>query len=281
MSALSLKAVRQTVRTLPPYWPLFAVWLLTMIALPILRWTNGDATLPITLTIATIGQVVCVLGITVTRWGWWRVVLTAGAVSVLAWVVEYVGSHTGFPFGVYTYTARLQPQLGAVPLLIPLAWLMMLPPAWAVAELIQRRFQPHRLGWSRRLSFVVLSALAFTAWDLYLDPQKVAWGFWYWADPHGYFGIPWVNFAGWILASAAITFIVNPRALPYRPLILIYAIVWLFQFGGLAFFWGLPGPALGGFMAMGTMLGLAWFGWRKDDHAANHAAKQSTNHADP
>jgi hypothetical protein len=37
-------------------------------------------------------------------------------------------------------------------------------------------------------------------------------------------------------------------------LITIYAITWVLETIGLAFFWGMPGPALCGFFGMGAML---------------------------
>ena len=77
--------------------------------------------------------------------------VVALAIPAMGWAIEYLGSTTGFPFGRYHYTDRLQPQLGHVPLLIPLAWLMMLPPAWAVAGSI---------AGNSGLSFVLASALA-------------------------------------------------------------------------------------------------------------------------
>jgi putative membrane protein len=173
--------------------------------------------------------------------------VTVGIV-VCAWAVEYVGHSTGLLFGRYAYTSLLQPQLGGVPLLIPLAWLTMLPPAWAVARRITRG----------RVTFVLVSALAFTAWDLLLDPQMVAWNLWIWEQPGGYFGIPWTNFAGWLVASAAITALADRVAplgdLPERPLIAIYAMTWALEMAGLLLFWGLPAPALVGGAAMGLML---------------------------
>jgi putative membrane protein len=167
----------------------------------------------------------------------------------MGWVVEYIGSKTGFPFGRYHYSDRLQPQLGHVPLLIPVAWLMMLPPAWAIAETIAPQ---HGLG------FVVVSALAFTAWDLYLDPQMVRWRLWVWERPGGYFGIPWVNYGGWILASGTMTAILRPGDLPLVPLQLIYVITWLLQVIGLGVFWQQPAPALCGFLGMGSLVVWAW-----------------------
>jgi putative membrane protein len=133
-----------------------------------------------------------------------------------------------------------------VPLLIPLAWLMMLPPAWAVGSWLS--------GTDRGLRFVLVSAGAFTAWDLFLDPQMVAWGYWQWATPGGYFGIPWLNFGGWFLSSALITLVARPSALPIKPLLLIYIITWLLQSIGQALFWAMPGPALVGFLVMGSFV---------------------------
>jgi len=136
--------------------------------------------------------------------------------------------------------------------------MMMLPPAWATAQ----RIVGPRTTWQRHLGFLVISALAFTAWDLLLDPQMVAWDLWHWASPGGpfpasYFGIPWGNYVGWFVGSALITALVRPTPLPATPLLLIYGIIWALESIGLAFFWGLPGPALVGFVGMGGMLFLA------------------------
>src|SRR5690606_41755819 len=32
----------------------------------------------------------------------------------------------------------------------------------------------------QEIKFILVSALALTVWDLFLDPQMVAWGFWIW-----------------------------------------------------------------------------------------------------
>jgi putative membrane protein len=233
-----------------------------MIAQPILRWLYGEQFLMAGVTIAVILQAAAVLAILLPAWGAWRTVAVGSVVALLAWSVEFVGSTTGFPFGHYDYTSRLQPQLGGVPLLIPLAWLMMLPPAWAVAGSITARWSA-MLG---RVGFVIVAALAFTAWDLFLDPQMVRWGFWVWQQPGEYFGIPLVNYAGWLLSSALITgvvyWLIRPpsllKAVTFRPLLLVYAITWALESVGLSVFWGMPGPALFGFVAMGAMLLAAW-----------------------
>ena len=106
--------------------------------------------------------------------------------------------------------------------------------------------------------FVLVSALAFTAWDLFLDPQMVGWRLWVWDRRGGYFGIPWVNFFGWALASGTMTAIIRPDPNEVCPLWLIYSITWLLQTVGLGIIWKQPGPAVCGFFGMGAVVVWSW-----------------------
>jgi putative membrane protein len=133
----------------------------------------------------------------------------------------------------------------------------MLVPAWAVTESILRPLR-ERLGRLYWPAFAALAGLAFSAWDLYLDPQMVARGLWVWQNPGGYFGIPWSNYFGWWVSAALVTWLVRPGGLPRFPLFVIYALTWVFQALGLGLFWGQPGPALAGFVGMGVFALLAW-----------------------
>lgn len=238
-----------------------AMWVLSMIALPIARWTFGDSVLSIGITATVIAQVAAVFVALRQRWGIQRTLLTLLMVGIITWIAETIGSRTGIPFGYYRYTPLLQPQIAGVPFFVPLAWFMMLPPAWAAAQVI--------VGARNRLAFATVSAIALTVWDLFLDPQKVAWGFWVWTDSGGvvtysggYFGVPWLNFLGWLLVAMIVTALVRPDNLPIRPLLVVYGITWIFQTIGQICFWNLPGPAVVGFLGMGSMVALVWWRWR-------------------
>lgn len=227
-------------------WQLVGAWVLTMIAIPILRWTLGDGVLHWGVMLSVALLALAMIGALWAQWGGWTTGRLVVSVGILSWTLEWIGSTTGFPFGSYHYTPLLQPQIAGVPVLIPLAWLMMLPPAWAVASLI--------VGGRRDWRFVLVSAAAFTAWDLFLDPQMVGWGYWVWAAPGGYFGIPWVNFGGWMLGSALITSLVRPGQLSAPIFVTVYAITWFLQTVGQALFWQMPGPAVVGGVVMGVFL---------------------------
>ncbi len=237
--------------TIPSLW--IAAWVLAMIALPIARWMVGDAAIRWGIIVTTLFQFGAVMTVVWETWGRRRALWTLALVAGMTFLAEFVGSRTGLPFGRYAYTDALQPQVAGVPLLVPLAWFMMLPPAWSVAQVIT--------GTGHRWRFAAVSAAAMTAWDLFLDPQNVAWGLWVWTDSGGtqvfsggFFGIPWLNYVGWLLVAFVVTVLVRPDTLPVKPLLLVYTIVWLFQTIGQVVFWGLPGPGLVGFAGMGALL---------------------------
>jgi putative membrane protein len=181
--------------------------------------------------------------------------------------MEYLGSKHGFIFGNYTYTDNLgYKALGQVPVIIPVAWFMMLYPSWETAGLLTRRMS----GVKYQASRVILAALAMTAWDLSLDPRMVADGNWIWHDGGAYFGIPLSNFAGWIITSAmiyAVWMLLDKRdwrlgiedSNVQSPLfnlqsqlpIWAYIITWIGESMANALFWGGPLVALWVFVAMG------------------------------
>ncbi|WP_410651472.1 carotenoid biosynthesis protein [Amycolatopsis sp. cmx-4-54] len=119
-------------------------------------------------------------------------VMVAGGGGLLA---EVVGLHTGLPFGQYQYTELLGWRIAGVPVLIPLAWLMMAWPAFLVGRTLARK----------PVFVVALAAAALAVWDVFLDPQMVDEGYWTWASPRpslpGVDGIPLTNFAGWLLVA--------------------------------------------------------------------------------
>jgi len=233
--------------TLPlPILLLLALWVVVMISLPIVKWIWGARAEKVGISAGVVAQAAAVLALLL--WNDFHTVtfLAALAVVLLGFTVEYVGSHTGIPFGRYHYTDVLRPQIGHVPVIIPLAWLMMMPPSWAVAALL--------VGPEPRWLFAVTAGAAFTAWDLFLDPQMVHWNFWQWEKKGRYFGIPAGNFFGWFAAATLITALVAPTSLPLAGLVVVYALTWLLETIAQLFFWQLPGPAVGGFLVMGIFV---------------------------
>jgi putative membrane protein len=230
-----------------------------MTTIPILLWTIGTRILPTAVTVTTLLLALTSASLCWHVWGWQATVWRVGLIALATWAVEWLGASSDFPFGAYHYTPVLQPQLMGVPLLIPFAWLMLLPASWAVAARIAGKWHG--------LTFVLLSGLALTAWDLFLDPQMAHWNLWQWEQPGAYFGIPLQNYLGWWLTASIVTVLVRPAPLPFLPLLAIYGATWFFQSGGLIFIFGLPGAGLVGCLGMGSLL--AWASYRHFTSAKN------------
>ena len=113
-------------------------------------------------------------------------------VAVLSFLAEHIGTGYGFPFGGYSYTGLLGYKIGGrVPALIPVSWFLMSLPSWVLAE---RAFP----GASQRVRRIVLAAAWLVAWDLALDPaMSYLTPYWQWEATGPYYGMPWVNLAGW------------------------------------------------------------------------------------
>jgi uncharacterized membrane protein len=113
-------------------------------------------------------------------------------VAALGFAVEALGVHSGFPFGRYAYTRALQPQLLGVPLVMGLAWVVLVAFASDAAARLRLR------GWTATL----FAALLTTATDLVIDPLAASrLGYWRWEEAGDYYGIPFFNFAGWLLTA--------------------------------------------------------------------------------
>jgi uncharacterized membrane protein len=131
---------------------------------------------------------------------------------VLGWLAEHFGVRTGFVFGPYHYTDVLGHKLGAVPLLIPLIWFMILYLAYVLSNLIAGDGPAGHYGHiSHAVWLSVLGALIATAYDLTLDPymSQAPINAWIWDAGGPYYHIPAQNFRGWIGVSFVILLVMR------------------------------------------------------------------------
>lgn len=141
--------------------------------------------------------------------GWRCALMFFVITAVVSWGYEQLGVETGLIYGKYHYTDVLGARLGHVPIIIPIAWFMMIYPSFIIANLITSGFisKNQKILHIIRLSF--LSAVVMTAWDFVIDPylsgstQRA----WIWETGGQYFGVPIHNFAGWLLTTFTIYFL--------------------------------------------------------------------------
>jgi putative membrane protein len=127
-----------------------------------------------------------------------------GLSAVISWAYEQVGVATGLVYGAYHYTDYLGVKLGHVPLLIPLAWFMMVYPSYVIANLVvERQATGTPRGTATLLRLACAGAVVMTLWDLVIDPilSGPSIRAWVWETGGSYFGIPMQNYLGWLVTT--------------------------------------------------------------------------------
>jgi len=169
-----------------------------LVALPLIP--GGLISLTVILLLFSIWHASSALGV--------RLTLAFFAITaVTSWAFEEVGVATGLVYGPYHYTAALGPWLGSVPVLIPLAWFVLVYPSYVVANLIVHGWPVGTPGDGGHLvGLVLLGAVVMTAWDLVVDPILSGPSFraWVWETGGPYYGVPIQNYLGWIVTTFTI-----------------------------------------------------------------------------
>jgi uncharacterized membrane protein len=235
-------------RRLP--WALFGALVLTQICYPL---TDGGLRADLTVLTVLLGYLLSVSHALLTRGVRAAAALVATA-TLGGFAVEALGVATGFPFGTYDYSGQLGPKLLGVPLIIPLAWTWMAWPAWLAALRLTRS------GVGR----VLLAAAGLAAWDLFLDPQMVAEGYWTWRSPTpalpGVPGIPIGNYLGWagfaVLLMAVLAYASKAATSGVSDAPMLALWFWTYASSVLAHavFLGLPASAAWGGVIMGAVV---------------------------
>ena len=173
--------------------------------------------------------------------------------------IEVLGHTTDIPFGPYSYSDELQPQFLGVPVIVPLAWLMMAYPCLVLARWVSKR-------WA-----VLLGAVGLTTWDFFLDPQMVNEGYWIWERTQpalpGIPGIPVQNYLGWLVGTVILMWLLNHLPNPEVDLgvpLILYGWMWIGGVIANAVFLDRPGVAVVGGLGMailGVPSALKW--WRE------------------
>ncbi|MFF5178389.1 carotenoid biosynthesis protein [Micromonospora sp. NPDC000316] len=257
-------------------WTLLGVLVFAQICYPL---TTGDTRAGLTVATVVLGWLLSVGHALLSRGPRVAAALVAVATGG-GFAIEAIGVATGVPFGSYDYSGELGPKLAGVPLIIPLAWTWMAWPAWlAAVRLTGGRAATAgglaataggsgstagRSGSTARrwVGRIALATVGLAAWDLFLDPQMVAEGYWVWrnATPAlpGLAGIPVSNYLGWLLFAVLMMSALRPLAGPTvkrtdkrdHPMFALYLWTYFSSILAHAVFLDLPASALWGAAGM-------------------------------
>ena len=124
-----------------------------------------------------------------------RAATGVGLLVAYSYAVEYVGVHTGVPYGEFFYGVDLGPVVAGVPLGLPIFFVPLVLNAYLLCLLL--------LGDRARVAAIRLLAVIATVvtMDVVLDPGAVALGFWVYPNGGAFYGVPLSNYAGWVLSA--------------------------------------------------------------------------------
>ncbi|SFR59424.1 putative membrane protein [Halogeometricum rufum] len=124
-----------------------------------------------------------------------RAATGVGLLALYAYAIEYVGVHTGVPYGEFAYGVDLGPTVAGVPLGLPVFFVPLVMNAYLLCLLL---LGDRAENAAVRLGSVVAAVLAM---DVVLDPGAVALGFWEYYPPGAFYGVPLSNYVGWVLSA--------------------------------------------------------------------------------
>jgi bisanhydrobacterioruberin hydratase len=112
-------------------------------------------------------------------------------VFILSFGAEWVGVHTGWLFGHYSYTTVLGWKWQAVPVIIGCNWVIVTCGAISLTRLVSENIILNSM----------LAATAATVYDWVLEPAAHQQNYWVWAGGH----IPHLNYVCWWVVSFVIS----------------------------------------------------------------------------
>ncbi|MEZ5346773.1 MAG: isopentenyl-diphosphate Delta-isomerase [Pyrinomonadaceae bacterium] len=175
--------------------------------------------------------------------------------GIFALAIETFAIFSGIPYGSFTYSDFLGYKLfGTTPWTIVIAWTPLILAAYAVARIIFA-------GVAAR---IVLTAILLVTFDMVLDPGAVYFRFWTFETRGWFYGVPWSNFAGWVVSGIIGAVILEIFLKSKKPLLPVpvqlmeSAFLTIFFWTCIALFAGLLLPALIGGLLM-IVLGVVYF----------------------
>ena len=124
-----------------------------------------------------------------------RAATGVGLLTLYAYAIEYVGVHTGQPYGEFFYGVDLGPVVAGVPLGLPIFFIPLVMNAYLLCLLL---LGDRAASTAVRLLSVIATVITM---DIVLDPGAVALGFWVYPNGGAFYGVPLSNYAGWVLSA--------------------------------------------------------------------------------
>ena len=151
----------------------------------------------------------------VSFWGLINITIFMLITLFLSLAIEVIGSKTGYIFGgKYHYNQDNTPGyvLSGIPVLIPIAWFGIIYMSINFGYFLTDIQFPFRNDID--YYFITLIAIFVVLLDFVLDPLAVDENRWSWESPGTYYGVPLLNFFGWLFVPILVLLIFHQCCQP-------------------------------------------------------------------
>ena len=185
--------------------------------------------------------------------GWKSTLFCMAFLWIYCWLAEECSIHTGFPFGHYYYSDALGKKLDVVPILLGLNyfWLFVFPTYFVSNLIAQGTFFGTGKGLGKLLFTAFIGSILISGMDMATDPlDATKLHEWVWTKNNytGYYGIPYVNYLGYVIVMTPFFFIYGLAerkfgAKPLGPINAYVAGIPLFFYFLAIILYGIPAPS--------------------------------------
>lgn len=118
-------------------------------------------------------------------------------IGIISFLIEWIGVHTGWLFGNYSYGNNLGWKLDGIPVIISINWLLVTFSANALASKVP----------VRPIIQATIAACLMTGLDFLIEPVAIKSDYWAWSDG----SIPMFNYLCWFAFSLLFSFWIHAR----------------------------------------------------------------------
>lgn len=140
------------------------------------------------------------------------------SIFIIAYIIEYIGVHTEYLFGTYSYGNSLGYKLEGIPIIIGINWIAIVISSVSLVKAFNFT--------TNKFLIAVISALLCTGMDYIIEPVAVAADYWTWENDF----IPLSNYIDWFGFSFMFSYIYAALKLPVNKVAVYLFFIWIVFF---------------------------------------------------
>ena len=147
-----------------------------------------------------------------------KVFITYLSIFILGFIIEFIGVHTNYLFGNYSYGNALGYKLDGIPIIIGVNWIAIVVSSTSLSKSIKFIKNDFLIA--------LISAVFCTTMDYIIEPVAIKFDFWSWNNNI----IPISNYIDWFIFSFFFSYIYVRLKTPINKVAISLFLIWIIFF---------------------------------------------------